>query len=308
LHALAIMNRVALIVGVGVALGAANGPGTDPLPSWNDGRVKRAILGFVARVTAPGPDHVPPAERIAVFDNDGTLWPEQPMYVQKAFALDPMRAASVGATTKEFEDAVAHWIATARHPQTGRLYTDMVYAPMRELMAYLRANGFSIYIVTGGGAEFVRPWVERVYGIPRDHVIGSWVKLAYERRDGRGVLVRQPAVDFITDGPGKPIAIEHVIGRRPILAFGNSDGDYEMLEYTTTAGGPRLGLILHHTDAAREWAYDRASHTGRLARALDNAPAHGWIVVDMRRDWRVVFQAEPSWQARPRSVSLSAPS
>jgi phosphoserine phosphatase len=306
LHALAIMNRVAL-VGVALALGAANGPGADPLPSWSDSRAKRAILGFVARVTGPGPDHVPPAERIAVFDNDGTLWPEQPMYVQKAFVLDRLRAP-VGGTTEEFEAAVDDWISTARHPRTGRLYTDMVYTPMRELMAYLRANGFSIYIVTGGGAEFVRPWVERVYGIPRDHVIGSWVKLAYERRDGRGVVVRQPAVDVINDGPGKPIGIERVIGRRPILAFGNSDGDYEMLEYTTTARGPRLGLILHHTDAARECAYDRASHTGRLARALDDAPAHGWIVVDMRRDWRVVFQAEPSWQARPRSVSWCAPS
>lgn len=299
------------------------------LPSWNEGKTREAIEAFVQRVTTPGsPDFVPPAERIAVFDNDGTLWSEQPMYVQLAFALDRVKvmapghpewkdrapfnsvlagdlkalaaagerglmelvlATHAGMTADEFEQVVKDWIATAKHPVYQRPYTECVYQPMRELLEYLRANEFKTFIVSGGGIEFMRPWAEAVYGIPPEQVIGSSVKLKYEVRDGRPVLLRLPEIDFIDDKAGKPVGIHRQIGRRPIFAAGNSDGDFEMLEYTTAGAGPRFGLLLHHTDGQRETAYDRQSPFGRLDKALDAAPQRGWTVIDMRQDWKQVF-------------------
>ena len=301
----------------------------DPLPSWNDTVPKQAILAFVENVTRAGsPDFVPEPERIAVFDNDGTLWTEQPMYVQLRFALDRVKAlapkhpewrkkqpfkkllttpreervavteqellevvmaAHAGMTTAEFEQIVSDWITTARHAQTGRLYSEMVYQPMLELIAWLRANGFKTYIASGGGIEFMRVFSERVYGIPPEQVIGSSVKTKYEVRDGKPVIVRLPEISFIDDKAGKPIGIQTHIGRRPLMAFGNSDGDFQMLEWTTRGPGARFGLIVRHDDAGREWAYDRQSSVGRLERALDEAPARGWTVVSMKDDWRGVF-------------------
>ena len=306
----------------------------DPLPSWNPGDARQAITGFVATITRQGsPDFVPPAERIAVFDNDGTLWAEQPMYVQLAFALERIRqlapqhpewqtkqpyqaalagdfktlaaggakawlemlmATHAGMTTEAFDRLVSDWLAHARDPRFNRPYTELTYQPMRELLDYLRAHGFKTYIVSGGGAEFMRPWVEQAYGIPPEQVIGSRVREQYEVRNGQPVIVRQPAIDFIDDQAGKPIGIHQHIGRRPILAFGNSDGDFEMLEWTTAGPGRRLGLIVRHDDAEREWRYDRESPVGRLARALDEAPARGWIVTSMKRDWRRIFAFQPS--------------
>jgi phosphoglycolate phosphatase-like HAD superfamily hydrolase len=302
---------------------------SEPLPSWNPGPAREAIVSFVQRVTKDGgPDFVPPAERIATFDNDGTLWSEQPIYFQVAFALDRvktlapghpdwkekqpfkgvlegdmkavaasgergvmelMAATHVGNTTAEFEAIVTEWIRTARHPKFNRPYTDLVYQPMLELLTYLRANGFKTYIVSGGGVEFMRPWVERIYGIPPEQVVGSRAKVKYELRGSEPVLVRLPEIDLLDDKAGKPVGIHQVIGRRPVAAFGNSDGDFEMLEWTTSAKGPRFGLIVHHTDAEREWAYDRISHIGTLARGLDEAPTRGWIVVDMKKDWKVIY-------------------
>lgn len=301
----------------------------DPLPSWNDTAPKKAITAFVARVTKEGsPDFVPPAERVATFDNDGCLWCEQPMYVQLAFALDRVKALApkhpewkdkqpfkavlegdhkalaaagergllelimathAGMTADEFEAVVKDWLATARHPKFKRPYTECVYQPMVEVLAYLRANGFKTYIVSGGGVEFMRPWVEKVYGIPPEQVVGSSAKTKYEVRDGKGVIVRLPEIDFIDDKTGKPVGIHKFIGRRPIMAFGNSDGDFEMLEYTTTGKGARFGLIVHHTDAEREYAYDRTSHFGRLDRGLDEAAKRGWVVAGMKDDWKTVF-------------------
>jgi phosphoserine phosphatase len=301
----------------------------DPLPSWNDTAPKIAILSFVEKVTRPGSDDfVPPAERIAVFDNDGTLWCEQPMYVQMIFVVDRVKALApqhpewktqepfasllkgdmeavlaggehalvellmathAGITTEEFREIVDGWIAIAKHPKTGRLYTEMVYQPMLELLAYLRANGFATWIVSGGGVEFMRPWTERVYGIPPEQVVGSSIKTKYEVRDGTPVLVRLPEMNFIDDKAGKPVGIHERIGRRPIMAFGNSDGDFEMLEWTTSGPGPRFGLLVHHTDPAREWAYDRDSHVGRLVRGLDEAARRSWILVSMKDDWKTIF-------------------
>jgi hypothetical protein len=315
-----------------LVLGASAGRAEEALASWDDGPARRAILGFVERVTKPGgPDFVAPAERIAVFDNDGTLWSEQPMYVQLAFALDrvtalaprhpewkaqePFRSAlardlaglaktgekgllelvmatHAGNTSEEFALVVEAWLESARHPQYGRPYTECVYQPMLELIRYLERNGFEVWIVSGGGIEFVRPWAERVYGVPPQHIIGSSVQTKYELRDGRPAIVRLPAVDFIDDAAGKPVGIHKFIGRRPIAAFGNSDGDFEMLEWVTAGPGPRLGALLHHDDGEREVAYDRASHFGRLARGLDEAPKRGWTLVSMRRDWKRVFPAQ----------------
>jgi hypothetical protein len=324
------MRPVALALAATVAaLAAVPAVAADPLPSWNDGTAKRAVVGFVEKVTKEGgPDFVPAPERIAVFDNDGTLWSEQPFYVQVAFALDRIRALSAthpewrekplfraaldrdlktilagtprdrlellaashgGMTTEEFERIVSGWMATAKHPRFDRPYTELAYQPMLELLAYLRGNGFKTYIVSGGGVEFMRPWTGKVYGIPPEQVVGSAIKMRYEVRDGRPVLVRLPEVDFIDDHEGKPVGIQGAIGRRPIAAFGNSDGDYEMLRWTTSGPGPRLGLVVHHTDAAREWAYDRESPVGRLARALDDAPRYGWVVADMKDDWKVIY-------------------
>jgi len=304
----------------------------DPLPSWNDTSAKQTIVDFVGRVTkAGGPDFVAPAERIATFDNDGTLWVEQPMYVQMAFALDRVKALAplhpewkdtqpfkavlegdmktlaesgerglvevimvthAGMTTSEFAKIVTDWLATARDPRFKRPHTELVYQPMLEVLAYLRANGFKTFIVSGGGVEFMRPWAERVYGIPPEQVIGSSIKTKFQITDGSPVLFRLPEVNFIDDKAGKPIGINEAIGRRPIAAFGNSDGDLEMLQWTTLSGGVRLGLIVHHTDAEREYAYDRQSHFGHLDVALDAAAVNKWTVVDMKTDWKVVFPFE----------------
>jgi hypothetical protein len=309
----------------------AFGQATDPLPSWNDGAVKKAITGFVAKVTTEGgSDFVPQAERIAVFDNDGTLWSEQPMYVQLAFVFDRVKALApqhpewkqkqpfkavlegdmktlgasgeeglmellmathAGMTTDEFASTVKEWLATARHPKTKRLYTEMVFQPMIELLAYMRANGFKTFIVSGGGVEFMRFFSEQVYGIPPEQVIGSSIKMKYEVRDGKPVIVRLPQIGFIDDKEGKPVGIEQYIGRRPIAAFGNSDGDFQMLEWTMAGAGPRFALLVHHDDADREVAYDRHSSVGELSRGLDEAAKRGWVVVSMKNDWKQIFAA-----------------
>jgi phosphoserine phosphatase len=299
-----------------------------PLESWNDGPVKRAILTFVRKAAAAGKDFVPIADRIAVFDNDGTLWAEQPMYFQLAFALDRVKALApahpewkdkepfksilagdlktalaggekaivelvmathAGMTTGEFEKIVEDWIATAKHPRFDRPYTECVYQPMVELLAYLRLNGFKTFIVSGGGIEFMRPWTLEAYGIPPEQVVGSTIKTKFELQGGVPVLLRLPEIDFIDDKAGKPVGINKFIGRRPILAFGNSDGDQQMLEWTAAGSGVRFVGLVHHTDGEREWAYDRKSDVGRLDKALDEAEAKGWTVVDMKRDWKVVF-------------------
>jgi phosphoglycolate phosphatase-like HAD superfamily hydrolase len=283
-------------------------------------------------VTTPGsPDYVPVPERIATFDNDGTLWAEQPMYFQLLFILDRVKvlapqhpewrtaepfasvlkgdlksalsggdkallemfaATSTGMTTADFEATVSEWMAASRHPRFNQPYTAMVYQPMLELLAYLRANGFKTFIVSGGGIEFMRPWTERVYGIPPEQVVGSSGKVRFEVKDGKPVLTRLPEVGFIDDGPGKPVGINLHIGRRPIMAFGNSDGDLQMLQWTAAGAGARFMGIVHHTDAVREWAYDRQSSVGKLDKALDEARARGWTVVDMKQDWKVVFPFE----------------
>jgi phosphoserine phosphatase len=301
----------------------------DPLPSWNEGKAKAAIIEFVEKVTDDGePGFVPAAERIAVFDNDGTLWPEQPMYFQLLFAIDRVKelapshpewktkepfasllkgdmkkalaggehaileivmATHAGMTTQEFEDVVEKWIASAKHPVTKRPYTSMVYQPMLEVLEYLRANDFKTFIVSGGGIEFMRPWAQEVYGIPPEQVIGSSIKIVYEVREGEPVLVRQSEINFINDKAGKPVGIHTQIGRRPIAAFGNSDGDLEMLQWTTAGQRPGFALYVHHTDAEREWSYDRSSSVGRLDKGLDQARAKGWTVVDMKRDWKVIY-------------------
>jgi phosphoglycolate phosphatase-like HAD superfamily hydrolase len=301
----------------------------DPLPSWNHTAPRQAIVAFVEKVTKEGSsDFVPIPERIAVFDNDGTLWAEQPMYFQAFFVFDRIKAlapqhpewkdkepfASVlrgdmkaalaggervllemvmathaGMTTEEFEKSIIDWLATAKHPTTGRPFTEMVYQPMLELLVYLRTNGFKTFIVSGGGIEFMRPWAEKVYGIPPEQIIGSSIKSKYELRDGKPVIVKLPELNFIDDKGGKPVGIHHHIGRRPIFAAGNSDGDFEMLEWTTGGKGARLGMIIHHTDAEREFAYDRESHIGKLVKGLDEADAKGWIITDMKSDWQTVF-------------------
>jgi phosphoglycolate phosphatase-like HAD superfamily hydrolase len=308
---------------------AASAQTADPLPSWNDTAAKKAIIEFVAKVTQEGStEFVPAAERIAVFDNDGTLWSEQPLYFQLAFVLDRVKALApghpewkekepfasllrgdlksalaggepaafeilmathAGMTTEEFAKIVGDWIATARHPKTGRLYTEMVFQPMQELLSYLRASGFKTFIVSGGGIEFMRPWAEKVYGIPPEQVVGSSIKTRYELRDGKPVLVRLPEMNFFDEKAGKPVGIHSHIGRRPIAALGNSDGDQQMLQWTAAGSGARFLGLVHHTDAEREWAYDRASFIGRLDKALDEATVRGWTVISMKDDWRRIF-------------------
>jgi hypothetical protein len=320
-------SLIAVAIAATIARPAA-GQG-DPLPSWNDGPTKDAIVRFVAKVTAKGgPDFVPPPERIATFDNDGTLWCEKPLYVQIVFAVDRVREFAIahpevkdeplfkaalegdiktilsvsgnerlqflatshaGMSSEEFSGIVKDWLTTARHPRFKRPYTELSYQPMLELLTFLRANDFKTFIVSGGGLEFMRPWTEPVYGIPPEQVVGSSVKLRYELRGGEPTLLRLPEIQFLDDKAGKPVGIEQAIGRRPIAAFGNSDGDYEMLRWVTAGPGPRLGLIVHHTDADREYAYDRQSDVGRLDRALTEAPERGWILMDMKKDWNVVF-------------------
>jgi phosphoglycolate phosphatase-like HAD superfamily hydrolase len=299
------------------------------LPSWSEGAARDSILDFVARVTDPAsPEFVPEAERIAVFDNDGTLWSEKPAYFQLLFAIDRVKALApehpewknqqpfqavlegdmealaasgehgvaelvmashAGMTTVEFEAIVEDWLSTARHPELDRPYTELVFQPMLELLEYLRFNGFKTFITSGGGIEFMRPWVEEVYGIPPEQVVGSSIKVEYEVRDGEPVLARLPEIDFIDDKAGKPVGIHKFIGRRPIAAFGNSDGDFQMLEWTTSGDGARLGVLIHHTDSDREWAYDRDSHVGRLSRGLDEAESRGWIVVSMTDGWKTIY-------------------
>jgi len=309
---------------------------TDPLPSWNDGATKSAITNFVTKVTTDGgKDFIPQSDRIATFDNDGTLWCEQPMYFQMKFAFDRIRAMAdkhpewkdqspfqavlannlvefgetgqkglleviatthAGMTVEEFHETVRQWMRTATHPRFHRPYDQLIYRPMHELLIYLRANGFKTFIVSGGGVEFMRPWVPKVYGIPPQQVVGSSGVVKFEMRDGTPVLVKEPKVEFIDDGPGKPVGINRFIGKQPVMAFGNSDGDLEMLQWTTEGqpdlGMPRFGLIVHHTDAEREYAYDRDSKIGRLDKAWDEALKKGWTMVNMKTDWKVIFPPE----------------
>jgi phosphoglycolate phosphatase-like HAD superfamily hydrolase len=306
---------------------------TDPLPSWNDGAVKKSITDFVTRVTAQGSaDFVPVEQRIATFDNDGTLWCEQPVYFQVAFAFDRIKAMApqhpewkttppfkaildkdmkalaasgekgllqilaathAGMTIDEFSKAVVEWTTTARHPRFNRPYTDLVYQPMLELLAYLRANGFKTFVVSGGGVEFMRPWMEKVYGIPPEQVVGSSGVVTFQMdAGGKPSLLKTPKIEFVDDGPGKPVGINRFIGRRPIFAFGNSDGDLEMLQWTAAGDGARLAGLVHHTDAEREYAYDRQSKVGKLDKALDEAAARKWMVVNMKQDWKTIFASE----------------
>ena len=314
----------------GLLLGVSLAAAADPLPSWNqDSAPRKALVAFVEKVTQEGStDFVPPAERIAVFDNDGCLWSEQPFYFQAFYIFDRIKAlapqhpewateepfASVlkgdvksalaggehgllamaaathaGLTSEEFSASVNDWLATAKHPVTDKAYTDMVYQPMLELLDYLRANGFKTFIVSGGGIDFMRPWAERIYGIPPEQIVGSSLKAAYEVRDGKPVIVKLPELNFIDDKAGKPVGIHQHIGRRPIFAAGNSDGDFQMLEWTTSGEGARFGLLVHHTDAEREFAYDRESPVGKLNKGLDEAPRRGWSVIDMKNDWKTIF-------------------
>lgn len=322
-------NLLLIVSATLFALGTSVSRAADPLPSWNAGASRQMIVDFVEKVTRPGlPDFVPVPERIAVFDNDGTLWSEQPLYFQAFFVFDRIQAMApqhpewttnepfaavlkgdlksamakgehgllemvmathAGTTTEEFQSLVTDWISTARHPTTRRLFTEMVYQPMLEVLTYLRANGFKTFIVSGGGIEFMRPWVESVYGIPPEQVIGSSIKTRFEMREGKPVLVRLPEIQFIDDKAGKPVGIQTHIGRRPLAAFGNSDGDLQMLQWTAAGKGARLCLFIHHTDAEREWAYDRNSSVGRLDQGLDEARAKGWCVVDMKKDWNRIY-------------------
>lgn len=332
-----LIRRIAFALLLAASLCGWGGVGraqTDPLASWNDGAAKRAITEFVARVTTQGsPDFVPPEQRIAVFDNDGTLWCEQPSYVQAAFAKDRITALApqhpdwrtkqplkgilegdrkaaaesgekgllqilatthAGMSTDAFRETVLDWIKTARHPRFKRAYTDLVYQPMLELLAYLRANGFKTFIVSGGGVEFMRPWTEQAYGIPPEQVVGSSGVTRFETGpNGMPQIMKLAKVEFIDDGPGKPVGINRFIGRRPIFAFGNSDGDLQMLQYTAAGSGARLALYVHHDDAEREYAYDRKSPIGKLDKGLDEAAARGWPVVSMKRDWKRVFTFDP---------------
>ncbi len=341
------LDRRAVLAGL-VAIGLcstvqAQQPTADPLPSWNDGAPRRAIIDFVARVTAQGgADFVPAEQRIAVFDNDGTLWCERPNYVQAMFALDRIKAMApqhpewkrtlpfkavldkdvkalqgesekeiaeivaathAGMTTEAFASTVRDWMASARHPRFNRPYTSLVYQPMLELLSFLRANGFKTFIVSGGGVDFMRPWVEKAYGIPPEQVVGSSlaVKLQ-EGGNGEPVLVKDAKIEFIDDGPGKPVGINRFIGRRPIFAFGNSDGDRQMLEWTMAGSGARFAGLVHHTDGLREYAYDRHSPVGKLDKTLDEAVAKKWTIVDMRKDWKVIFP--PVEKVAPETVGV----
>lgn len=320
--------RISILIGFLIWSGFVNAG--DPLPSWNEGATKQTIIQFVKKVTAKNsPDFVPTHERIAVFDNDGTLWVEHPMYVQLAFALDrvkqlasqhpewktkqPFKAVlegdmkmleklgekglieimmttHAGMTNAEFEAIVQKWLASARHPKFDLPYTELIYQPMVELLEYLRANDFKTFIVSGGGIEFMRPWTQKTYGVPPYQVVGSSIKLKYELKDGKPMMLRLPEVNFVDDKEGKPIGIENAIGLQPIAAFGNSDGDYQMLAWTTAGKGPRLAMIVHHDDAAREYAYDKDTAFGKLDKALTDAKNHGWVIIQMKNDWKKIFK------------------
>ena len=322
-------RAICMVTPVAVVLSSLTATADDSLPSWNNGATKARIVEFVESATTPGGrNFVPADDRIAVFDNDGTLWSEQPVYFQLAFAMDRVKALApqhpewkptepfksvlagdmqgvaasghkgvaqivaashAGNTSEEFEQIVKDWVETARHPKFKRRYDELVFQPMLELLDYLRANGFKTYIVSGGGIEFMRAFAERVYGIPPEQVIGSSIKTEYQVRDGKPVIARLPEIDFIDDKEGKPVGIHKFIGRRPVMAFGNSDGDFQMLEWTTSGDGPRLGAIVHHTDAEREYAYDRESSVGRLVRGLDEAGQRGWLIIDMKKDWKTIY-------------------
>jgi phosphoglycolate phosphatase-like HAD superfamily hydrolase len=324
-------RMIAALFAVAVSVGTAMAQ-SDPLASWNDGAVKTSITDFVSRVTTQGSDFVPVPERIAVFDNDGTLWMEQPYYFQLAFAFDRIRALApkhpewkdrqpfkgllegdlkaalatgekgilevmasthAGMTTDAFSRMVSDWTGSAQHPRFKRPYIQLIYQPMLELMGYLRANGFKTFIVSGGGVEFMRVFAEQVYGIPPEQVVGSSGVVKFRRaEDGTISLIKEAKVEFVDDKEGKPVGINRFIGRRPILAFGNSDGDQAMLQYTAAGPGPRFLGLVHHTDAEREYAYDRRSRVGTLDKALDEARERGWTIVDMKRDWKVVFPHE----------------
>jgi phosphoserine phosphatase len=332
--AIVVRNSVctALVSVVALVITACSDNDIDPLPSWNQVASKNEIISFVEDVTNNrSPNYVPDSERIAVFDNDGTLWSEQPMYFQLAFAIDRIKALAAdhpdwktkqpfkavleddletvmaggehallelvmashaGNTTDEFAAIVKNWLATAKHPKTDRAYTDMVYQPMLELLSYLRDNDFKTYIVSGGGIEFMRPWAEKVYGIPPEQIIGSSIKTEFSIRDGQPVLVRKPEINFIDDKAGKPVGINQHIGRRPVAAFGNSDGDLQMLQWTCLNRSNSFCLYVHHTDAEREWAYDRDSHIGRLDKGMDQAKTNGWTIVNMKEDWNRVYSFE----------------
>lgn len=329
-RASALLRYVLLASFVAFFLSTASLAQDTALKSWNDTLSKQKIIQFVSTVTTEGnAEFILPEDRIAVFDNDGTLWSEQPVYFQAYFVIDRIRelapqhpewknqepfasllkgdietalsgghesllevimATHGGMTTEEFERIVSKWIKGAKHPETGKPFTDMVYLPMLELLDYLRANGFKTFIVSGGGIEFMRPWTESVYGIPPEQVVGSSIKTHYEVRDGKPAIVRLKEINFIDDKEGKPVGIHQHIGHRPVMAFGNSDGDFQMLEWTTSGSGSRFGMLVHHTDAEREYAYDRDSHVGRLDRGLDEAQQRGWVIMDMKKDWNTVFK------------------
>lgn len=321
--------RLFLCVVIQISFAYSDGFAAEPLASWNDNGARRRIVEFVQQTTEVGsPNLMPVTERIAVFDNDGTLWGEQPVYFQAMFIFDRVRklapqnpewtrqepfasvlkgdlkgalaggeravlelamATHANMTSEEFSEVAKDWLATAVHPKTARPLTEMVYQPMLELLEYLRANGFKTYIVSGGGIEFLRVFAEQVYGVPPEQVIGSSIKTKYELREGQPVLIRIPELNFVDDKEGKPVAIQQHIGRRPIAAFGNSDGDLQMLQWTTAGKGKRLGVIVRHDDVKREYAYDRDSHVGKLAKALDDAEPSGWLVVSMRDDWKQIY-------------------
>ncbi|MEE4247959.1 MAG: HAD family hydrolase [Kangiellaceae bacterium] len=311
---------------------------TDPLPSWNEGSTKSNIIAFVEEVVdSTGYGFVPVQERIAVFDNDGNLWSEKPVYFQLFFAIDRVKALApehpewketqpfkavlendmeellkhgehgilelvmathASTTTEEFEEIVSDWLASAKHPTKDKAYTELVYQPMLELLHYLEENEFKTFIVSGGGIEFMRPWIEQVYGIPRDRVVGSSIKTKYDYNNGNPVIKRLPEIDFIDDKEGKPEGIHRFIGRKPIFASGNSDGDLQMLRWTASNEARSFMLYLHHTDSVREWKYDRHSSVGRLDKGLDEAIEKGWTVIDMANDWKVVYPFEPKIEAK----------
>lgn len=327
-----ILSLYILLVSSNIIHAQSNQKNIDPLPSWNEGVSKKSITDFVTKTTQDGnKEFIPVTDRIACFDNDGTLWTEQPMYFQLAFAIDRIKAMApehpewkttqpfqallegdmktvmaggekallqivmtthAGMTTEEFSKTVKDWMAMAKHPKTGKHYNEMIYQPMVELLNYLRSNGYKTFIVSGGGVDFMRPWAEQAYGIPPYQVIGSSGKVKYEIINGNPVLTKLPEINFIDDKEGKPVGIHQYIGKRPVFTAGNSDGDYAMLQYTSSSSEPHFGMIVHHTDSVREWTYDRKSHIGNLEKGLDDAPKYNWLIVDMKTDWKIIYPGD----------------